>query len=78
MKNKIDSNELKRTLEQFDCAGRGTETEESLARRLEAAVGDMAFGEAGANFDTVIVNEELEIAYSAFLAFVREKYPGLG
>ena len=38
----------------------------------------MAFGEAGANFDTVIVNEELEIAYSAFLAFVREKYPGLG
>ena len=56
-------------------AGRGTESQESLARRLEAAVADMAFGETKGNFDIVILNQELDTAYAAFLAFVREKYP---
>ena len=39
---------------------RGTETEESLSKRLGAAAAEMEYGEAEGNFDTIIVNDDLE------------------
>ena len=42
---------------------RGTETEESLAKRLGAAAAEMEYGETPGNFDAIIVNDELEVAY---------------
>merc|ERR1712198_27530 len=38
---------------------RGTETEDSLQRRLDAAKVDLEYGEAPGNFDLVIVNDDL-------------------
>ena len=47
--------------------GRGTETEESLARRLANAHGELA---KWREYDYVIVNRELEKAVSDFIALV--------
>merc|ERR1711894_771212 len=39
---------------------RGTETEESLSKRLGAAAAEMEYGEEEGNFDIIIVNDDLE------------------
>ena len=54
--------------------GRGTETEESLKKRLEAAKVDMVYGEANGNFDLVIINDKLDEAYNKLETFLKEKY----
>jgi len=50
--------------------GRGTETEESLNKRLSAAAKELEYGEADGNFDIIIINDEVEKAYSALKQFV--------
>jgi len=55
--------------------GRGTETPESLASRLELAKKDTEYGLGEGNFNIVIVNDVLETAYTTFLGFIKEQYP---
>ncbi|KAJ3149195.1 hypothetical protein HDU89_003911 [Geranomyces variabilis] len=43
--------------------GRGTENEETLKKRLEAANGEMEWGTGEGHVDRVIVNSEVETAY---------------
>ena len=52
--------------------GRGTETEESLARRLAAGETELASleAEAGARFDHVLLNDDLEQSYSDLKALL--------
>ncbi|EJD47928.1 guanylate kinase [Auricularia subglabra TFB-10046 SS5] len=45
--------------------GRGTETEESVAKRLAAAHAELAYARTGAH-DVVIVNDDLDRAYALF------------
>lgn len=45
---------------------RGTETEESLSRRLNIAKTELAYAEEPGNFHSIIVNDDLEIAYNEF------------
>jgi len=51
---------------------RGTESEESIRRRLERAKDELEFGEVKGNFDTVIVNDEIEEAYLALKSFLMD------
>ena len=53
---------------------RGTETEESLQKRLNVAPRDMEYGKADGNFDLIIVNNDLDTAYNNLLDFLKEKY----
>jgi len=53
---------------------RGTETEESLKKRLNVAPKDMEYGKADGNFDLIIVNNDLDTAYKNLLDFLKEKY----
>merc|ERR1712156_212006 len=57
--------------------GRGTETEESLKKRLELAKVDMEYGKAEGNFDLLIVNDKIEDAYRELETFLKERYPEL-
>ena len=50
---------------------RGTETEETLKRRLDTAKGEMAYVEKESYFDKVIVNDDLERAYQELKEFVQ-------
>ena len=52
---------------------RRTESEESLAKRLAAATAEMDYGDTEGNFDLVIVNDELEAAYSELREFMLPK-----
>eukprot|EP00092_Neocalanus_flemingeri_P060246 GFUD01072191.1.p1 GENE.GFUD01072191.1~~GFUD01072191.1.p1 ORF type:complete len:241 (-),score=55.45 GFUD01072191.1:61-783(-) len=52
---------------------RRTESEESLAKRLAAAEAEMVYGETPGNFDLVIVNDELEKAYSELRSYMIPK-----
>lgn len=45
---------------------RGTETEESLSKRLEIAKKELAFAETPGNFNRVIINDDLDRAYNEF------------
>lgn len=49
--------------------GRGTETEESIAKRIAAADAEMKYAETGAH-DRIIVNDDLEKAYAEFKEFI--------
>ncbi|KAK4297814.1 hypothetical protein Pmani_028179 [Petrolisthes manimaculis] len=49
---------------------RGTETEESLARRLNVAEKEMEYGALKGNFDLVVVNDEVDQAYQELRAFM--------
>ncbi|XP_076031658.1 guanylate kinase-like isoform X2 [Oratosquilla oratoria] len=50
--------------------GRGTETEESMARRLKAAQEEIEYGETPDNFCIVIVNDEVDRAYEELKQFI--------
>lgn len=50
--------------------GRGTETEESLEKRLAAAEGEMEYAKEEGAHDLVIVNDDLERAYKEFKKFI--------
>lgn len=52
--------------------GRGTETTESLEKRLGAAYAEMEYADSGAH-DLVIVNDDLEKAYNDLKNFIFEK-----
>ncbi|KAF9557264.1 hypothetical protein EC968_007707 [Mortierella alpina] len=52
--------------------GRGTETEEAIQKRLERARAEWEYGQDPANFDRVVVNDELEQAYSDLCNFIFE------
>jgi len=56
---------------------RGTETEQSLRKRLDRAVTDMQFGEAEGNFDLHLVNDDLNVAYTELEQFLKSRYPDL-
>ncbi|CDK24866.1 unnamed protein product [Kuraishia capsulata CBS 1993] len=56
--------ELKKRLE-----GRGTETQESIDKRIAAASAEMAYAETGAH-DLIIVNDDLDKAYKQLKDFV--------
>lgn len=45
---------------------RGTETEESLSRRLNIAKEELAYAEVPGNFHSVIINDDLDKAYTEF------------
>lgn len=53
-------------------SGRGTETEESLQKRLDAATAELEYAETGAH-DLVVVNDDLEKAYQEVKAFVTQE-----
>jgi len=50
---------------------RGTETEESLSRRLARAEEEMEYGLTKGNFDVIITNDSLHAAYADLREFVR-------
>lgn len=54
---------------------RGTESEESLTRRLEAAVRDMEYGDAPGNFNLVLVNDDLAAAVKTLDEYLQSAYP---
>ena len=56
---------------------RGTETEQSLRKRMDRAVIDMQFGEAEGNFDLFLVNDDLNVAYTRLEQFLKSRYPDL-
>jgi len=60
-----------------NCPGRGTETEESLEKRLSQGAADLQYGTGEGNFDIVITNNDIEAAYEEFLAFLKTRYPSL-
>ena len=56
--------------------GRNTESEESFARRIEAAEGEMEFGMAKGNFDEVVVSTPIEEGgFETFLAAIKRANP---
>ncbi|KAG9325441.1 hypothetical protein KVV02_004754 [Mortierella alpina] len=52
--------------------GRGTETEEAIQKRLDRARAEWEYGQDPANFDRVVVNDELEQAYEDLCDFIFE------
>lgn len=52
--------------------GRGTETKESLEKRISAAAAEMEYAQTGAH-DKVIVNDDLEKAYKEFKEYVLQE-----
>lgn len=50
--------------------GRGTETEESLSKRLAAATEELAWAQTPNAHDIIIVNDELEAAYDQLKAYI--------
>lgn len=54
--------------------GRQTETEEQLQRRLGNAAREVEYGLAAGNFNKIVVNGELEAAYSDLVGFLEERY----
>jgi guanylate kinase len=44
--------------------GRGTETDDSLAKRLAAAKAEMEYAAVAGNYDHIIVNNDLDTAYA--------------
>lgn len=58
-------------------ADRGTETTESLERRTANARQEMDYGLAPGNFDSIVVNDNLEDAVRQFAKAVDNAYPDL-
>lgn len=52
--------------------GRGTESQESLDKRLNAAIAELEYAETGAH-DHTIVNDDLDKAYKELKEFIFEK-----
>jgi len=57
---------------------RGTETEESLQKRLGSAAKEMEYGEEDGNFDIIVVNDDLETAYRTLREFLVQHFEDLG
>ena len=50
--------------------GRGSETEESLARRLARVDGDLEYADQAGNYDLNLINDEFDCAYSTLVRFI--------
>ncbi|XP_068215276.1 guanylate kinase isoform X2 [Palaemon carinicauda] len=50
---------------------RGTETEESLMRRLETAKKELEYGAKDGNFDKIIINDNVDEAYEQLREFIK-------
>ncbi|KAK6457049.1 guanylate kinase [Scheffersomyces xylosifermentans] len=51
--------------------GRGTETEESIEKRISAASAELEYSKTGAH-DKIIINDDLDRAYKEFKEFILE------
>ncbi|KAI2804579.1 hypothetical protein BLOT_003566 [Blomia tropicalis] len=56
---------------------RGTETEESIKRRLDKAIEELRFGEIEGIFDLTITNDDFEQAYEVLRSFIVEDVEAL-
>lgn len=56
---------------------RGTETEVSIHKRLSSVKADFEYASIPGSYDKVIVNDDLDAAYSEFKSFINEIYPKL-
>ncbi len=52
--------------------GRGSETEESLARRLARVDADFEYASILGNYDLILVNDEVDSAYHELISFIFE------
>lgn len=55
---------------------RGTESEESIVVRLQAASEEVEFGRSEGNFDAVVINSDLENAVAEIVVHLKQWYPG--
>ena len=55
--------------------GRGTETEETLKRRLGNARAELEYGRGEGNFDMVLVNDDVDVAVEELADQMRGWYP---
>ena len=55
--------------------GRGTETEDKIQIRLKTAHEEMAFGNEPGNFDAIVINNDLETAFTEIVSLLRKWYP---
>ena len=57
--------------------GRGTESEESIQKRLRQAKLELEYSKTGGAHDTIIVNDDKEEAYRELEAFIFGKEAGM-
>lgn len=57
--------------------GRGTETEESIKKRLGNAGKEMEYGQAEGNFDRIFVNNDLDETFATMTKEFKGWYPTL-
>ena len=57
--------------------GRGTEKEEDLQRRLAQAKNELDYGFAEGNFDAIVTNDDLNVAFHRLILQIKEWYPYL-
>lgn len=57
--------------------GRGTETEEKIQVRLANASQEMEFGTAEGNFDSILVNDQLDTTFAEVLETFKRWFPSL-
>ena len=55
--------------------GRGTETEDKIKIRLKTAHDEMDFSKVEGNFDAIVTNGDLDVAYSEILTLLKNWYP---
>jgi len=55
--------------------GRGTETEESIKKRLANSAKEMEYGHKAGNFDRIFVNADLKEAFEELAEAIKEIYP---
>lgn len=57
--------------------GRGTESEESVQKRLGAAAKELEYGQQDGNFDRIFVNDDLQKTFDEICVAFKEWYPHL-
>eukprot|EP00531_Pseudo-nitzschia_arenysensis_P011474 CAMPEP_0116120716 /NCGR_PEP_ID=MMETSP0329-20121206/3321_1 /TAXON_ID=697910 /ORGANISM="Pseudo-nitzschia arenysensis, Strain B593" /LENGTH=215 /DNA_ID=CAMNT_0003614499 /DNA_START=54 /DNA_END=701 /DNA_ORIENTATION=+ len=57
--------------------GRGTETEESIKKRLANSKKEMDYGHQAGNFDRIFVNAGLKECFEELVSTIKENYPEL-
>jgi guanylate kinase len=56
---------------------RGTETEDSLKKRMEEMKDEMSYAEQEGSYDHVIVNDNLDTAYAQFKSIIEQHYTSI-
>ena len=54
--------------------GRGSETDESMKKRLKRAIEEMNIGNCKTTWDHKIVNDDLDNAYEQLKMFIKQSY----